>query len=84
MFRVADRRLQNLKLRLSALDFLEAARHAAARSINAVLTTTDLAIGRRIIEEEQRGRSRVAELLAENRSWKLLGRSKRATEEAAR
>jgi hypothetical protein len=37
---------------------LESARHAAVRSVNSVMTATDWAIGRRIVEEEQRGRGR--------------------------
>ncbi len=37
---------------------LAAARSAAARSVNAVMTTTYFLIGRRIVEEEQRGRAR--------------------------
>ena len=37
---------------------LESARHAAARSINVVMTATYWEIGRRIVEEEQRGTSR--------------------------
>ncbi len=37
---------------------LESARHAAARSVNAVMTATYWEIGRRIVEEEQRGKER--------------------------
>lgn len=37
---------------------LEAARAASARTLNAVMTTTYFHIGRRIVEEEQRGNER--------------------------
>jgi hypothetical protein len=37
---------------------LESARHAAARSVNSIMTRTYWDIGRRIVEEEQRGRAR--------------------------
>jgi predicted nuclease of restriction endonuclease-like (RecB) superfamily len=37
---------------------LEGARRAAARSVNAVMTTTYFALGRRLVEEEQRGQAR--------------------------
>lgn len=37
---------------------LEAARHAAARSVNSIMTATYWAVGRRIVEEEQKGRKR--------------------------
>lgn len=37
---------------------IEAARRAAARSVNAVMTATYWAIGRRIVEHEQHGRRR--------------------------
>ena len=37
---------------------IEAARHAAARSVNAVMTITYSLIGRRIIEQEQQGAAR--------------------------
>ena len=39
-------------------DLLESARHAAARSVNSIMTATYWAVGRRIIEEEQRGKGR--------------------------
>lgn len=39
---------------------LEAARRAAARSVNAVMTTTYWAVGRRIVEGEQGGQERAA------------------------
>jgi len=39
---------------------LEAARRAAARSVNAVMTATYWAVGRRIVEEEQGGQERAA------------------------
>lgn len=40
------------------VDLMEAARGAAARSVNAIMTATYWEIGRRIIELEQRGESR--------------------------
>ena len=44
---------------LSALiELMEAARRAAARSVNAIMTATYWEIGRRIVELEQRGESR--------------------------
>lgn len=42
----------------SLTDLLEQARHAAARSVNAILTATHWEIGRRIVEYEQEGRDR--------------------------
>lgn len=42
------------------VDLLEAARHAAARSVNALMTATYWEIGRRIVEFEQGGESRAA------------------------
>ena len=39
-------------------DLLESARRAAARSVNSVMTATYWQVGRRIVEEEQRGHSR--------------------------
>lgn len=39
-------------------DLLEVARRSAVRSVNAVMTATYWQIGRRIVEEEQRGRQR--------------------------
>jgi predicted nuclease of restriction endonuclease-like (RecB) superfamily len=39
---------------------LESARHAAARSVNSIMTTTYWAVGRRIVEFEQQGRTRAA------------------------
>jgi hypothetical protein len=39
-------------------DLLESAQRAAARSVNAVMTASYWAVGRRIVEEEQRGRRR--------------------------
>ena len=41
-------------------ELLESARHAAARSVNSIMTATYWEIGRRIVEEEQRGRERAA------------------------
>jgi hypothetical protein len=37
---------------------VEAARHASARAVNALLTATYWGIGRRIVEQEQRGSKR--------------------------
>ncbi len=40
------------------IQVLESARHAAARSVNSIMTATYWEIGRRIVEEEQRGKHR--------------------------
>jgi DUF1016 N-terminal domain len=40
------------------VELMDAARRAAARSVNAVMTATYWEIGRRIVELEQRGESR--------------------------
>ncbi len=40
------------------IQLLESARHAAARSVNTVMTATYWEVGRRIVEEEQRGKHR--------------------------
>jgi uncharacterized protein DUF1016 len=37
---------------------IDAARHAAARTVNAAMTTTYWLVGRRVVEEEQRGTAR--------------------------
>nr|WP_199322195.1 DUF1016 N-terminal domain-containing protein [Leptolyngbya sp. FACHB-321] len=42
----------------AVVELMEAARRAAARSVNAIMTATYWEIGRRIIELEQRGESR--------------------------
>ena len=39
---------------------LESARHAAARSVNSVMTASYWAVGRRIVESEQEGKGRAA------------------------
>ncbi len=39
-------------------ELLEQARHAAARSVNAIITATYWEIGRRIVEYEQAGKDR--------------------------
>jgi predicted nuclease of restriction endonuclease-like (RecB) superfamily len=39
-------------------ELLESARHAAARSVNSIMTATYWEIGRRIVKEEQRGKGR--------------------------
>ena len=36
-------------------DLLESARHAAARSVNSIMTATYWEVGRRIVEQEQEG-----------------------------
>ncbi len=41
-------------------ELLESARHVAARAVNSLMTATYWEIGRRIVEEEQRGRARAA------------------------
>ena len=41
-------------------DLLESARHAAARSVNSIMTATYWAVGRRIVEFEQEGKGRPA------------------------
>lgn len=55
---------------------LEAARHAAARSVNALMTATYWTIGRRIVEFEQGGQERAAygEVLIARLSADLLAR----------
>ena len=40
------------------IELLESARHAAARSVNSIMTATYWEIGHRIVEEEQRGKHR--------------------------
>jgi len=40
------------------VEVLDAARHAAARSVNALMTASYWEIGRRIVEAEQRGKRR--------------------------
>ena len=55
---------------------LELARRGAARSVNAIMTTTYWAVGRRIVEEEQRGLARAVygERLIERLSLDLTKR----------
>ena len=53
-------------------DLIESARHAAARSVNAVMTATYWEVGRRIVEEEQRGK-------APRRVWRTPHRATRRT-----
>jgi predicted nuclease of restriction endonuclease-like (RecB) superfamily len=57
-------------------DLLESARRAAARTVNSVMTATYWAVGRRIVEEEQRGHARAAygERLIERLSHDLTRR----------
>src|SRR5215467_5396019 len=57
-------------------DLLESARRSAARSVNFVMTATYWAVGRRIVEEEQRGLARAAygERLIERLSHDLTKR----------
>ncbi len=45
-------------IRAGIVDLLKAARAASARSVNAVMTATYWEIGRRIVEQEQRGAAR--------------------------
>ncbi len=45
-------------IRSGILELLDAARHAAARSINALMTASYWEIGRRIVEAEQQGKRR--------------------------
>ena len=69
--------LLNYKSMLSGLvELLEAARHTAARAVNAVMTATYWEIGRRIIEFEQGGERRATygEQLLEKLSGDLTGR----------
>ncbi|MDB6013989.1 MAG: hypothetical protein JWL65_6239 [Gammaproteobacteria bacterium] len=47
-------------LLLEVADVVEAARHEAARSVNAVMTATYWFVGRRIVEHEQQGAARAA------------------------
>ena len=42
----------------AVVELMEAARHASARSVNAIMTATYWEIGRRIVELEQKGESR--------------------------
>jgi hypothetical protein len=44
----------------SVSELLETARHAAARAVNSVMTTTYWEIGKRIVEQDQQGRERAA------------------------
>ncbi|MGP0063014.1 MAG: PDDEXK nuclease domain-containing protein, partial [Isosphaeraceae bacterium] len=57
-------------------ELLESARRAAARSINSIMTETYWEVGRRIFEEEQKGRARAAygERLIERLSQDLTTR----------
>jgi predicted nuclease of restriction endonuclease-like (RecB) superfamily len=57
-------------------ELLAKARRSAARAINSVMTATYWAIGRRIVEEEQRGRARAGygEELVERLSHDLISR----------
>jgi hypothetical protein len=45
-------------IHLEIVELLKAARSASARSINAVMTATYWAIGRRIVQAEQQGQAR--------------------------
>ncbi len=58
------------------VELLEAARHAAARKVNALMTASYWEIGRRIVEAEQRGRRRAGygEQLIERLASDLTGR----------
>lgn len=63
-------------VRADIVALLEGARHAAARSVNAVMTATYWEIGRRIVEFEQGGRKRASygEALVEQLSGDLRAR----------
>lgn len=63
-------------VRTDIVALLEGARHAAARSVNAVMTATYWEIGRRIVEFEQEGRKRAnyGEALVERLSGDLRAR----------
>jgi hypothetical protein len=62
---------------------IDEARRAAARTVNAAMTTTYWLIGRRIVEEEQRGTARadygdrLVKRLAHDLSRRLVGGSRR-------
>jgi predicted nuclease of restriction endonuclease-like (RecB) superfamily len=58
------------------VELLEAARHAAARKVNALMTASYWEIGRRIVEAEQQGRRRAGygEQLIERLAHDLTGR----------
>jgi len=58
------------------IELLDAARHAAARSVNALMTASYWEIGRRIVEAEQQGRQRAGygEQLIERLSADLTAR----------
>jgi predicted nuclease of restriction endonuclease-like (RecB) superfamily len=58
------------------VQLLESARHAAARSVNAIMTATYWEVGRRIVEQEQHGQKRAAygERLMERLSHDLTKR----------
>jgi hypothetical protein len=58
------------------VELLEAARHTAARSVNAVMTATYWSVGRRIIESEQggEGRARYGKALLKRLSADLTSR----------
>ncbi|WP_176047589.1 PDDEXK nuclease domain-containing protein [Burkholderia sp. BCC1644] len=58
------------------VELLEAARHAAARKVNALMTASYWEIGRRIVEAEQQGRRRAGygEQLIERLASDLTGR----------
>jgi hypothetical protein len=64
------------RVRAGIVALLEAARHAAARSVNALMTATYWEIGRRIVEFEQGGQERAAygEALIERLSADLSAR----------
>jgi hypothetical protein len=48
------------EIQIAIIALLEAARHTAARSINALMTATYWEIGRRVVEFEQGGTERAA------------------------
>src|SRR5262245_20297573 len=60
----------------SVSELLESARHATARTVNSIMTTTYWEVGRRIVEQEQKGRGRAVygERLIESLSADLTSR----------
>lgn len=58
-------------IRGGIVELLDAARHAAARSVNSLMTANYWEVGRRIIQAEQKGSRRAGdgEQLIERLSW---------------
>jgi hypothetical protein len=53
-------------IRSGIVELLDAARHAAARSVNALMTASYWEIGRRLVEAEQKGKRPSGELVTAN------------------